>query len=186
MRASELLATPEEFWSRIEKMVTSYGLCVFEHHQRTHEICHRSIEDLKNDSTLGWQWDLWMVQGDPVHKDSATPAEKGWIQIDPPQIDTETHTITECFLGAQVDWLHNEQLMRNEALYSLLRHCRKVFFDKDKMQNVVLVWEPRYPNRTEKRRFTQGAVRLQNLGWSFKARLGGCKILLPDDHSRFL
>lgn len=180
MRASELLATPEEFWNRIEKMVTSYGLCVFSHHQRTHKMCHQSIDDLKNDWTLGWQWDLWMIQGEPVRLDTATPAEKGWIQIDPPQIDKEARTITQCSLGAQVDWLENEQIMRNESLYSLLRGCRKIFFDKERMQNVVLVWEPKHPNRKEKMRFTQGAVKLQNSGWSFKARFGGCKILLPD------
>lgn len=176
----EVLCGSAEFWTRVKNVVREFNLCCFERDEQTGKIRLISSENLES-STVSSKSDLWLAEKCPLETVDDVPAKQGWILVSLPRIDPTKKVLTSGNLRAKFTWLgpDKDKLFHNDELRHLMDRIRKKFYKDTIYSEVTLVWEPAHPNRTEKLRFTEGAVSLQSEGWSIKTS-GGGRVCLPN------
>jgi len=181
MKSVELIASPSEFWDRIETMVAKYNLVIFEGRTAKVNLAKiKRLEDLRKNCKVEFGWNLCIAQVEPSSESNASSAEQGWIIVRPPKLDEEQRTISECSIGGQEKWVTEDGiLIKNAELQSLFRRCRTIFHSKDANQKVTYIWDQSGRRTSDVRRFTEGALLLQSEGWTFRNDVGTYTILLP-------
>ncbi|MBX9720065.1 MAG: hypothetical protein K2X81_01615, partial [Candidatus Obscuribacterales bacterium] len=84
-------------------------------------------EELVERFVAVWQDDIWMAKTLPEKSKDLVPAKEGWILFDPPDFKEQEKTIEEACMGAQVDWLENGNIRKNDELARLLASVRRLF-----------------------------------------------------------
>ena len=173
---ANLLCTVDEFWTRASLFVSDLGLVCFKRHQQSGDTVVLANQSLDHDNCqLAWQWDLWIAEEEPSDITPRVPAQAGWIQITPTEVDESRKLISGCSIGAQDSWLSDDKksIVRNERIKIIYGRMKKILFVDTQYKNVTEVWEPKFPNRSSKMRFTVNAKKLQELGWKFTANPAG-------------
>ena len=159
-----ILAEPKEFWTRLENAIDNMQLFAFAKHQNTGEV--KPLPNSEIEKPLEWLWSIWLSKK-PIPEDALnlTPAKEGWIYVDPPQVDNINKKISACWISAKAEWLSGNNFIINTELKKTFNQLRRQMNKNTKICEAPILCDKLKRPMTQRIRYTERALELQNEGW---------------------
>ena len=159
-----ILAEPKEFWTKLENAIDNLQLFAFAKHQNTGEV--KPLPHSEIEKPLERLWKIWLSKKPiPVNGLNLTPAEEGWILVDPPKVDSINKKISACWISAKVEWLSGNDFIINTELKETFNQLRRQMNKNTKICQAPILCDKLKKPMTQRIRYTEKALELQNEGW---------------------
>lgn len=166
------LADPKEFWEKLDNAMNMLHLVAFASHQRTDEVKPLTISEMQ--APLDRLCSIWLTTGSvPTNTRGLTPAEEGWILLEPPQVNYECKKLTACWIAAKADWVKDDIIMVNENVRPIFDQLRRQMIKNTKICKARMISSMFDEPRFKRIRYTEKALKLHNDGWALSTRLNG-------------
>lgn len=159
-----ILAEPKEFWTKLENAIDNMQLIAFAKHQNTGEV--KLLPNSEIEKPLEWLWSIWLSKKSiPANALNLTPAEEGWIYVEPPQVDIINKKISACWISAKAEWLSGNNFTINNDLKETFNQLRRRMNKNTKICEAPILNDKLKRPMTKRIRYTERALELQNKGW---------------------